>query len=115
MSNALVVQKTRLLNRLILIAQHNMSACSDKQRYSIQNQAGFHCGLCPCPWLTIVRTYADEGESGLRISKTEAGLRRLIQDITSGEADFDHCLVYDVSRWGRFPDTDESAHYEFGL
>lgn len=22
-------------------------------------------------------------------------------------------LVYDVSRWGRFQDTDEAAHYEF--
>jgi DNA invertase Pin-like site-specific DNA recombinase len=22
-------------------------------------------------------------------------------------------LVYDVSRWGRFQDIDESAHYEF--
>ena len=28
-------------------------------------------------------------------------------------ADFDHVLVYDISRWGRFQDVDESAHYEF--
>src|SRR5207253_1672658 len=26
---------------------------------------------------------------------------------------YDHLLVYDVSRWGRFQDIDESAHYEF--
>ncbi|WP_409187940.1 recombinase family protein [Bradyrhizobium sp. RDM4] len=26
---------------------------------------------------------------------------------------FDHILVYDVSRWGRFQDIDESAYYEF--
>jgi len=26
---------------------------------------------------------------------------------------FKAVLVYDVSRWGRFQDTDESAHYEF--
>ncbi len=31
----------------------------------------------------------------------------------SGRADFGHILVYDVSRWGRFQDVDESAHYEF--
>src|SRR5271157_3170892 len=31
----------------------------------------------------------------------------------SGTADFDQVLVYDVSRWGRFPDTDEAAHYEY--
>ena len=33
--------------------------------------------------------------------------------VESGTADFDHVLVYDVSRWGRFPDTDEAAHYEY--
>ena len=37
----------------------------------------------------------------------------LIEDIQSARADFDHVLVYDVSRWGRFQDIDESAHYEF--
>ena len=31
----------------------------------------------------------------------------------SGRADFHVILVYDVSRWGRFQDSDESAHYEF--
>jgi DNA invertase Pin-like site-specific DNA recombinase len=62
--------------------------------------------------LTIVRTYKDEGRSGLRI-KGRAGLLKLIGDVSSGKADFDHILVYDVSRWGRFQDVDESAHYEF--
>jgi DNA invertase Pin-like site-specific DNA recombinase len=33
--------------------------------------------------------------------------------VESGQADFDQILVYDVSRWGRFPDSDESAHYEY--
>ena len=33
--------------------------------------------------------------------------------MVSGEADFATILVYDVSRWGRFQDADESAHYEF--
>lgn len=31
----------------------------------------------------------------------------------SGSADFAAVLVYDVSRWGRFQDADESAYYEF--
>jgi DNA invertase Pin-like site-specific DNA recombinase len=31
----------------------------------------------------------------------------------SGQADFTTILVYDVSRWGPFQDTDESAHFEF--
>jgi DNA invertase Pin-like site-specific DNA recombinase len=62
--------------------------------------------------LIIVRTYADDGCSGLRISNRSA-LVELINDIRFGKADFSHVLVYDVSRWGRFQDIDESAHYEF--
>src|SRR5260370_30771136 len=31
----------------------------------------------------------------------------------SGQADFKLILVYDISRWGRFQDADESAYYEF--
>src|SRR6185437_8711155 len=33
--------------------------------------------------------------------------------VQSGRADFGYILVYDISRWGRFQDTDEAAHYEF--
>src|SRR5258708_33666259 len=31
----------------------------------------------------------------------------------SGRAQYKSILVYDVSRWGRFQDVDEAAHYEF--
>ena len=51
-------------------------------------------------------------EDGLRIDGRQ-GLKDLIADVVLGRADFDHILVYDVSRWGRFQDADESAHYEF--
>ena len=37
----------------------------------------------------------------------------MIDDVQSGNADFDAILVYDVSRWGRFQDADESAYYEY--
>ena len=33
--------------------------------------------------------------------------------VRGGAADFTAILVYDVSRWGRFQDADESAYYEF--
>jgi len=62
--------------------------------------------------MTIVRTYADSGKSGLRIDGREA-LQRLIREVESGQADFSAILVYDVSRWGRFQDADESAYYEY--
>jgi DNA invertase Pin-like site-specific DNA recombinase len=40
-------------------------------------------------------------------------LQRLIADVESAQADFKLILVYDVSRWGRFQDADESAYYEY--
>lgn len=82
------------------------------QRYSIQNQMAAIAAYAEANTLTIVRTYRDEGRSGLRI-KGRPGLIELIEDVQSGRADFDHILVYDVSRWGRFQDVDESAYYEF--
>jgi DNA invertase Pin-like site-specific DNA recombinase len=33
--------------------------------------------------------------------------------VVRGNTQYRAILVYDVSRWGRFQDTDESAHYEF--
>ena len=62
--------------------------------------------------LEIVRTYADEGKSGLRLDGRDA-LKQLIADVQNGRADFATILVYDVSRWGRFQDADESAYYEY--
>lgn len=85
---------------------------TDHQRYSTQNQAAAIAVYAAQHDLIIVRTYADEGRSGFRIQRRE-GLIELIDDVRSERADFDHILVYDVSRWGRFQDVDESAYYEF--
>jgi len=113
MANALVVRKEQLpSSEKARRAAQYVRMSTDKQRYSIQNQAAVIAAYAHAHDLTIVRTYADEGESGLRI-QNRSGLRRLISDINTGESDYDHLLVYDVSRWGRFQDTDESAHYEF--
>jgi len=60
----------------------------------------------------IVRTYADEGLSGLSIDRRE-GLKTLLADVLSDQADFATILVYDISRWGRFQNPDQAAHYEF--
>ena len=37
----------------------------------------------------------------------------MLQDVVAETPLYKAILVYDVSRWGRFQDTDESAHYEF--
>ena len=59
----------------------------------------------------IIKTYTDPAKSGVSI-KQRTGLRGLLADVAAG-APFKAILVHDVSRWGRFQDTDESAYYEF--
>jgi DNA invertase Pin-like site-specific DNA recombinase len=85
---------------------------TDHQKYSTQNQAEAIAAYAERRGLTIVRSYEDEGRSGLDIDGRQA-LQDLIGDVKSGRADFECILVYDVSRWGRFQDADESAYYEF--
>ncbi|WP_063614252.1 recombinase family protein [Bradyrhizobium sp. Cp5.3] len=113
MANLPVVHKAQLPDSHIdTRAAQYLRMSTDRQQYSIQNQAAVIAAYAHAHNLTIVRTYRDEGESGLMI-KNRAGLIQLIDDVQLGEADFGHVLVYDVSRWGRFQDLDESAHYEF--
>jgi DNA invertase Pin-like site-specific DNA recombinase len=85
---------------------------TEHQKYSTENQAQAIREYAERRGFEIVRTYADEGKSGLRLDGRDA-LKRLIQDVESGDADFTAILVYDVSRWGRFQDADESAYYEY--
>jgi hypothetical protein len=40
-------------------------------------------------------------------------LQQLLKDVTEGKGDYRAILAYDVGRWGRFQDADESAHYEY--
>ena len=85
---------------------------TEHQQYSTNNQADKILEYAQRRNIEIVRTYADEGKSGLSIGG-RASLQRLIADVESGDADFQLILVYDVSRWGRFQDADESAYYEY--
>jgi DNA invertase Pin-like site-specific DNA recombinase len=96
----------------MLRAAQYVRMSTDHQQYSIANQAVVIAAYAQLHQLSIVRTYRDEGESGLKITN-RMGLTQLIDDVRSGRADFGHILVFDVSRWGRFQDVDESAHYEF--
>lgn len=85
---------------------------TEHQQYSTENQSAKIREYAERRGIEIVRTYADEGKSGLRIDGRQA-LQRLIKDVEVGTADFQIILVYDVSRWGRFQDADESAYYEY--
>jgi DNA invertase Pin-like site-specific DNA recombinase len=85
---------------------------TEHQRYSIEFQMRTNETYAEGRGYQIVRTYADAGVSGLHLRKRQA-LQQLLADVLGGTADFSVVLVYDVSRWGRFQDPDESAHYEF--
>lgn len=82
------------------------------QKYSIENQAAAIAAYAARRGVRIVKTYTDRGRSGLRIAGRN-GPQDLIDDVQHGRSDFDCILVYDISRWGRFQDVDESAFYEF--
>jgi len=58
--------------------------------------------------MKIVRTYFDKCKSGLTIRGRDA-FAQMIATVQSGNADFTCILIYDISRWGRFQDADESA------
>ncbi len=85
---------------------------TEHQKYSTENQGDAILDYAARRNIEIVRTYADEGKSGLRLAGRD-GLKQLIEDVQTGAADFSTILVYDVSRWGRFQDADESAYYEY--
>jgi DNA invertase Pin-like site-specific DNA recombinase len=85
---------------------------TEHQKYSTENQAEAIREYAERRGIEIIKTYADEGKSGLRLDGRDA-LKQLIEDVETGTADFTMILVYDVSRWGRFQDADESAYYEY--
>ena len=85
---------------------------TEHQKYSTENQADVIAQYAARRGFEIVRTYADEGKSGLKLDGRDA-LKGLIADVTQGRADFTVILVYDISRWGRFQDADQSAYYEY--
>ena len=85
---------------------------TEHQQYSTLNQEDVIREYAERRGFEIVKTYADAGKSGLNVAGRES-LRRLIADVQEQKAEFEVILVYDVSRWGRFQDADESAYYEY--
>ena len=85
---------------------------TERQEYSIAVQSATNHAYAASHGMEIIRTYADEGRSGLTL-KRRASLQRLIAEVETGRAEFSAILVYDVSRWGRFQDADQSAYWEY--
>jgi len=100
------------VDRKLVRAAQYVRMSTEHQRYSTENQAEVIAKYAADRGFEIVRTYEDSGKSGLKLDGRQS-LQRLIADVGGGMADYTAILVYDVSRWGRFQDADEPAHYEF--
>lgn len=101
--------QTPSTGRLRAAAYVRMS--TERQMYSTSNQLDRIKEYAASHDLDLVTIYEDAGRSGLT-KKGRPGLTRMIDDV-QGLHDFTVILVYDVSRWGRFQDLDESAYYEY--
>jgi len=93
------------------VAQY-LRASSEHQQFSTTNQRQALALYATANGFQVVQTYIDEAKSGL-VLKHRPGLQQLLRDVVSDSVPYKAILVYDVSRWGRFLDSDESAHYEF--
>lgn len=98
----------RWLNRAAVYVRMS----TEHQQYSTSNQMDVIREYAKRRGLELVMEYSDEGKSGLNIQGRDS-LARMISDVQAGRAEFTDILVYDVSRWGRFQDADESAYYEY--
>ena len=94
------------VNQLIPAAQY-LRMSTEHQQYSLENQYLAIQKYAESHGFEVVRTYSDTAKSGL-VLRRRAGLQQLLKDVVGGTSGYRAILVYDVSRWGRFQDTDES-------
>lgn len=105
------VEGAEVAKATTLAAQY-VRMSSDSQDFSIPAQMAVNAVYAAEHGLEIIQTYSDRGVSGLDIKK-RSGLKELLADVVAGTATFRTILVHDVSRWGRFQNPDQAAHYEF--
>ena len=97
---------------LLIPAAQYVRMSTEHQQYSLDNQRLAIHAYAEVHGFSVVQTYTDGAKSGVVLNRRN-GLRQLLQDVMSGNPGYQVILVYDVSRWGRFQDADEAAHYEF--
>ncbi len=94
------------------VAYYRHSA-EDKQENSVQIQREHAEKFAAKHNIEIIHEEADEGVSGLIANRP--GFKRLFSDwvYNLNAPKFDYVLFFDISRWGRFQDQNEGAHYAF--
>ena len=93
------------------LAAQYIRMSTDKQDLSPSVQKEAIAAYAAARGMEIVASYEDEGRSGIHL-KNRPALLRLLHDVTESRR-FSTVLVYDVSRWGRFQDTDAAAYHEY--
>jgi DNA invertase Pin-like site-specific DNA recombinase len=93
-------------SRLVRAAQY-LRMSTEHPQYSPANQAAAIALYAAAHNIGVVRSFLDENKSGTSI-KGRRGLQGLLPRVLLGTADFEMILVYDVSRWGRFQNGDDS-------
>ncbi len=109
-SNSIPFSSQKKSKRAIAYYRHS---AEDKQEQSIPIQKEHIKIFVQENALELIHEESDAGVSGLTANRP--GFQRLLQDwiLNPNALDFTYVLVYDVSRWGRFQDQNEAAHYEF--
>ncbi len=93
-------------------AAQYLRVSTERQEYSLEGQRAEIGRYALEHGFVVCQTYCDEAKSGLDLER-RTGLSRLLRDVVGGIQAYKAVLVYDVSRWGRFQDPDEAAHYEY--
>jgi DNA invertase Pin-like site-specific DNA recombinase len=93
-------------------AAQYLRVSTDSQQHSLADQEAAIVDYAQRRGYVLVATYTDIGKSGLSL-KGRDGLQQLLRAVLQPERSFDAILIFDVSRWGRFQDPDQAAHYEF--
>jgi DNA invertase Pin-like site-specific DNA recombinase len=94
------------------LAAQYVRMSTDQQQYSPEIQKRAIADYATRHGLLIVESYEDFGRSGITL-RSRPALIKLLADVQKPDRHFDVVLVFDVSRWGRFQDVDESAYYEY--
>ena len=92
------------------VAYYRHSA-QDRQENSVEIQQDQVRQFAQEHDIEIVREFADRGKSGLSAEGRDAFNEMIAEYVQGGREAFDYVLVLDVSRWGRYQDTDLSAYF----
>ena len=98
-------------NHKVRVAQY-LRMSTDHQQYSLHNQSEYIKNYAEKHNMEIAYTYDDAGKSGVSIVGRHS-LQQLLSDVEQKKINIQAVLFYDVSRFGRFQNSDEAAYYSF--